>query len=318
MVLESYKVTAPGSLMLFGEHAVLYGKPAIVAAVDKHITVQLTPRTDRVINIVSQDYASCELMLDNFTLIPQFKFVTAAIQSKLAKIVNGFDLHITATFAPNLGLGSSAAVTVATLAVLELWLTHKKYIPQQLCSDARQVIRQIQTIGSGADVAASIFGGVIAYQMEPLHVEKIAATLPLAIVYSGNKVPTPEVVAQVTAASKRAPQTYAAIFDAMGCCVQEAVQAIKQKKYAVLGELMNIHQGLQDALGVNTANLMAIINELRSKATIYGAKISGSGMGDCVIGLGKIAANSFPETATQRSLGITQIDAIISNSGLHY
>ena len=74
----------------------------------------------------------------------------------------------------------------------------------------------------------------------------------------------------------------------------------------VLGEIMNIHQGLQDALGVNNAILSELIFSLRSHPHIYGAKISGAGLGDCVIGLGKVKKNSFSKN---------KIDIAVSVSG---
>jgi mevalonate kinase len=66
----------------------------------------------------------------------------------------------------------------------------------------------------------------------------------------------------------------------------EAEQAIIKQDWYALGRLMNIYQGLMDALGVNDYTLSDIIYTMRASADIYGAKISGSGLGDCVIALG--------------------------------
>jgi len=109
----------------------------------------------------------------------------------------------------------------------------------------------------------------------------------LVAVYSGYKTPTHEVIAKVEKKRAQCPTVFASLYNAIDCCAKNAIIAIKKKDLAQLGLLMNIHQGLQDALGVNDAVLSKLIFELRAKPNIYGAKISGSGLGDCVIGLGE-------------------------------
>lgn len=313
-----YTVSVPGSLMLFGEHAVLRGKSSVVAAIDQRITVQLTPRQDRLINIQAQNFGVCHFTLDNFLQESKFKFVTAAIAFKLRKIKSGFDLYIASDFTANLGLGSSAAVTVATLAVLEVWLKQQPYKPLHLCTLARRIVRQVQGLGSGADVAASVFGGVIAYRMQPMQVMKIAKTLPLTVIYSGSKIPTALVVKKVANDEKHAPKCYAQIFKAMDTCALAAVTAIKRHDLQQLGLLMNIHQGLHDALGVNTEMLSELAFALRKAKQVYGAKISGSGLGDCVIALGTIKNNVFPLNKVQKSAGVKQLTVTINNAGVMY
>ena len=72
----------------------------------------------------------------------------------------------------------------------------------------------------------------------------------------------------------------------MNIAVLEAAQALKNNNLQALGELFNIHQGLQDALGTCNLPLAEIVYKLRADPNIYGSKISGSGLGDCVIALG--------------------------------
>ena len=302
-----YKVSVPGSLMLFGEHAVLHDKLAIAAAVDKKITANLTLRTDNVINITSS-LGMLQTNLESLEINNQLRFVTTAIkhQIKNLSISKGFDLYIESDFSAQVGLGSSAASTIATLALLELAYKSVKIDLMELFFLARRIIREVQGIGSGADVAASIFGGVISYKMSSAIIEKIADTLPLAIIYCGYKLATPLVVAKVKDLYGRYPNIFSLVFDAIEHCVIEAVKQIKEKNWQNLGELMNIHQGLQDALGVNDANLAKLIFSLREQPNIFGAKISGSGLGDCVIGLGDVTSD----------FSLNQIDVSIASGGI--
>ncbi len=294
--------------MLFGEHAVLHNKQAVVAAINHYIKVNLTPRSDNKIKIFSSMFKTQVVTLDKFKIAKPYDYVLTAIKQFLPKIKSGFTLNIDADFPSNLGFGSSAAVTVATLAVLKWWLGQRKSKPMQLYKQAVSVVRLVQGFGSGADVAASVFGGVIAYKVHPLTIKKVGNFLPLVVVYSGSKVTTPKVVAQVERRRKEFPKLFAHLDEAIDGSAKAAVVAIKNKDWRRLGKIMNIHQGLHDALGVNNAALAKLIFSLRECPKIYGAKISGSGLGDCVIGLGSVGRSPF----------INQIDVAVSSSGISY
>lgn len=284
MVSKTYQAEIPGSIMLCGEHAVLRGSLAIASAVDKHITVTLTPRADKTIKINSYLLGDHELQISDIAIKEPFQFVLTAIASYSNKLSCGFDLEIASEFSDQLGLGSSAAVTVATISVIEQWL-HKQPEQMQLFKLAKKVVQKAQGIGSGTDIVASVFGGTVAYKMKPLYIEKLAHNPPLIIVYSGSKTPTVEVIKVVTALEKKYPKTFKNIFAAINSCAEKAITAINNKDWPKLGELMNIHQGLQDAMGTNNETLSRLIFELRQQPDICGAKISGAGLGDCVIGI---------------------------------
>lgn len=286
---DGYRVTVPGSIMLFGEHAVLHGKQAIVTAINYYLKVNLVPNSGRKITIISTPFGKHEVTFGKFKITKPYDYVLTAIKQYLPKIKTGFTLQIDAEFPANIGFGSSAAVTVATLSVLHLWLNSKPIDQMKLYRAGVKVVRAVQGIGSGADVAASVFGGVIAYKMQPVAIQRLSNALPLlTALYSGSKIATAKVVAVVKEKNKDFPKIFASLFEVMECCTQEAAKAILANNWLRLGKLMDIHQGLQDALGVNNANLSELIFKLRACPNIYGAKISGSGLGDCVIGLGKI------------------------------
>lgn len=316
MESKSYKVSAPGSLMLFGEHAVLQRKHALVGAIDKRITVELIPRDDQIIKIDSNSLGTLELTLDHSTPIEikePFQFVLQAINQLCDKLPSGFNLQITSEFSHQVGLGSSAAVTVATLAALKLWLEQKELDLMQLFFAGKEVINLVQGVGSGADVAASVFGGVVAYRTTPLLIERIATALPLVTVYSGNKLATKTVVLQVDRLRSKHINIFENLYDTIDRCAVEAVDAIKAEDWEKLGDIMDIHQGLQDALGVNNKTLANIIFALRKHKAILGAKISGSGLGDCVIALGSIPADYFTKEADS---GIAILDLKVAEKGV--
>ena len=271
--------------MLFGEHAVLQKKHALVSAIDTRLCVSLNARQDDTIKINSS-LGSYETSRFDVPTSPPFTFVCDAIRSMQNQISSGFDLEITSEMSPLFGLGTSSAITVATHAALLVWLDGN-YTKEMLFEKSLQTIHAVQKRGSGADVAASIYGGIVLYRVEPRLIEPIEACFDLSVVYSKSKMPTPHVVQKVLDAQNKHPDLFALLFEAMDKITLEAVLSIKAGDQETLGALFSMHQGLQDALGVNTLELSEIIYTLRQDPNIFGAKISGSGLGDCAIGLGK-------------------------------
>lgn len=289
---KTFKASAPGSLMLLGEHAVLHGKHALVCAVDRRIEVTLAPRNDDRIEIAS-DLGRLATTVNEVRAEEPFRFVTAAIARARDGMPTGFDLAIRSAFSHKVGLGSSAAVTVAATAALAAWLGEDT-APQAIFDESIFVVRQTQGIGSGADVAASVFGGLVAYRAAPLEIRPLRATFPLTVIYSGSKRPTPEVVELVERARAARPGYFEAIFDLMDRSALEAAEAASRGEWEDAGALLNLNQGLMDALGVGNAVLSEIVYALRADAGILGSKISGSGLGDCVVGLGRAQRDAWP------------------------
>ena len=78
-----------------------------------------------------------------------------------------------------------------------------------------------------------------------------------------------------------------------------------------LGQLMAVQQGLMTSLGVNQPRLQSMIDELNALPTILGAKISGSGLGDCVVGLGNVSVDNHFTTSME------PIPVVMSIQGVH-
>lgn len=272
--------------MLMGEHAVLRGQPAIVCAINKRLKVELVPRTDPVVRLHSA-LGEHETTLDELAPNESFRFVLGAIRACKEGLTQGFDLDIKSKMSHQMGLGTSAAVTVSVLAALA---GAQGKTPDRHCllECGTRIIRKVQGgVGSGADVAASAYGGCLRYLAEPQAVEKLATTPQLTVLYSGSKTPTPEVIAVVEENRKKQPEVFGELDALIGDVVQRAFEAAGRSDWETMGGLMNINQGLMDALGVNNAKLAELVFALREDPLIQGSKISGSGLGDCVVGLGK-------------------------------
>ncbi|MGB1237616.1 MAG: mevalonate kinase [Pseudomonadales bacterium] len=276
---------APGSVMLMGEHAVVYGHTAIACALDRYIRVSLTARSDEQV-VIDSALAQYSASLDSLPDDPNLRFVLTSIKQFSGCYPSGFTLHIRSEFSHTQGLGSSAAVTVATLKVLGHFCQQPMTDLEHLAI-ALKVVRSVQGRGSGTDLAASIFGGVIAYRNDPLEVQRLEGLPDLALYYCGYKTTTAVVLEQVARRQQEAKDLYDSLYGLMDQCSKAAVESLQAQNWPLFGQLMNYYHGLMDALGVNDKILSEMIYTLRAREGVLGAKISGSGLGDCVISLGR-------------------------------
>ncbi len=281
--------STPGTLMLMGEHAVLNGSHCLVTATDQRLHVYLTPRKDRNIHIIST-LGALETTIENLTIREPFSFVLAVLKRFQKQFPSGFDLRIDNRFSATVGLGSSAAVLVATTQAILKFLDFQLQSNEILFDLAYQTLLTVQGCGSGADLAASILGGVVLYRQKPFLWEKIATPLfPITLVYAGYKTSTPEVIKIVEQARNKDPKKFSQIFTS----IDEAVLFARDALIAEEGDIQAFisaftsNQKFMIEMGVVDETLQKIVDLLLDNPAILGAKVSGSGLGDCVLGIGK-------------------------------
>lgn len=307
-----FKASAPGSLMLLGEYAVLHGYPALVCAIDKRITVTLKPRHDQIICLQSS-LGTLQTTCSNIQPVKPFEFVLTTLKKYQSHLQYGCDIMIEAEFKSTIGFASSAAVTVATLSAVLSWLDIS-YSLNDLLLSARDIVVSVQGMGSGADVAACIYGGIIAYQSEPLYVKQYSESYPITVIYSGSKTKTPEALRRVNETFAHKPHALSNIIQIIGECAHQGIQMLAEDNWSELGRVMNKQQIQMEALGVITPIIKRIMNDLEwgeAKSTLLGVKISGSGFGDCIIGLGHANHLSF---STKEAV---IVPAQITKQGVH-
>lgn len=292
--MNKNKVTAsaPGKLMLFGEHSVVYGKPCIVTAVNQRIWVSIQKLDERKLQISAPDVSVLDykLNLDKAGLGKHIPKGAIFIEYAVRNFKNKFDLptgiKITtkSDFSSKFGFGSSSATTVATIKALsELFKVRLSL--KQLFDLSYETVLQIQGIGSGFDLAAAIWGGTLYFvgggkKIVPIKTSKI----PLIVGYTGIKADTATLVKKVGSFYKTKRKTVRKIFEMIEDIVSSAKIAFLKNDFKNLGELMNLNQGFLDSLGVNTKELSDLIFAARDGGA-YGAKLSGAGGGDCMIAL---------------------------------
>ncbi|WP_230206118.1 mevalonate kinase family protein [Coxiella endosymbiont of Amblyomma americanum] len=309
-----YRAKASGSLILLGEYAVLHGKTALVAAINKSIFVALKPRNDDRI-FIDSDLGTLHISRHQIFAQAPFEFILEALN--FVKPLSGCNIEVTSDLPSSFGLGSSAAITVALLIVLNRW--HKKSLTKiDLWKAALQVIHRVQGVGSGADCAASIFGGVIAFNNSPFSVISLKEKPPLVAIYSGNKLSTARAINIINKKRQQCLIDYKKIEEKMHALSIKAINIINTRNWIALGNLFNSGQELMTAMGVSNIFLENLIYALRKQPNILGAKISGSGFGDCIIGVGKFLPTYFPRNKEERKLGVKQIPLSIISKGAEF
>ncbi|HBQ35371.1 MAG TPA: mevalonate kinase [Rhodobacteraceae bacterium] len=297
--------SAPGSVMLTGEHAVVYGHPAIVCAIEQRVTVQATPLSQARLEIHSSIAPSLSARLDDLPEGGAYRFVLHALKAYPPPC--GLRLNISSDIDPTLGLGSSAAVTIATLGVLA---TLSGANTRDLHTRALAIIRQIQGRGSGADLAASLTGGMIAYRLNSGHDTAQITALPappaLSLRYAGYKTPTAQVLSQIAAKMQGHEAEFKALYNRMGGSAGSAIAAAKNNDWPRLASELNAYQILMEKLGVCDATLAKIIKDAQGNPGLMAAKISGSGLGDCVLAMGEIPAGFSPAPLAEKGLIINE------------
>lgn len=286
------RVSAPGSIMITGEHAVVYGHRAIVAAVEQRATVEFTPTNDGQVRLRSEIAPPFEAPLDSITPEGPYRFVLAALARHP---VQGADIAITSQINPTLGLGSSAAVTVATLGAL---YQHLGLVMDGLHAEAHSIIRDIQGRGSGADLAASFHGGMISYCAAPVQISPLPDPPPLSLKYCGYKTPTAEVLQRVAERMEGNEVEFQKLYAIMGETADRAITAARGEEWAAFATALTAYQTHMEALGVSDDTLRGIIQEVAPTP----AKISGSGLGDCVVALGPAPEGFTPAPLAQKGL----------------
>jgi len=292
--LRVVEASAPAKVILFGEHFVVYGEPAIVLAIDKRAYVRATLRKDNQIYINSYSLKASGFFADECfqtekggkeaeKKLQPINIIVQKIQARINEKV-GVNIEIKSSIPVAVGLGSSAAVAASVAAAVSklLGITLSK---EEIFKLAYEAERLVHGTPSGIDPAIATYGGALLFRrdegFEPLQVE---ADVPLVVGNTEVQRSTGELVSLVRKRRDKYPAIMEPIIKLGGKITREAVKALGRGNLQVLGELMNINQALLSALGVSSEALERLIYAARD-AGAFGAKLTGGGGGGCMIAL---------------------------------
>jgi len=291
--------SAPGKVYLFGEHAVVYGEPAVPCAIERRARVTAEEIEEGLV-VHAED-----LQLDGFTveytgegtntpdvdaekplLEAAMGYVNEAVEQVRAAADApdaGFEIWIESDIPLGAGLGSSAAVACAAIdaGCRELGV---ELPPAAIADRAYRVEAAVQDgEASRADTFCSAMGGAVRVEGEDCRRVEGVGNLPFVIGYDGGAGDTGALVAGVRAL--RDEYDFAAdTVEAIGDIVREGESVLGTGDAETLGELMNFNHGLLSALGVSSRSLDTMVWAARDAGAI-GAKLTGAGGGGCIVAL---------------------------------
>lgn len=282
----SAQASAPGKAILAGEHAVVYGKPAIALPLSG-IRVNAAYRpTGSPLTLIAEDLARPPLVIDTGDIEssdPLALMAALTMQYFGLTRING-EIRIQSEIPIASGLGSGAAVSAAIGRAIAL--LHGTILPDEALNRlVFEVEKQHHGTPSGIDNTVVVYESPVYFEKggSPDFLE-IADPLWVVVADSGIASLTRDAVADVRTMARLAPAQTARVFEDIGVIVNEARHCIERGNMARLGALMTANHLLLRALDVSSAELDNLV-DAAIKAGALGAKLSGGGRGGNIIAL---------------------------------
>jgi len=276
--------SSPAKVILFGEHFVVYGIKAILAAIDKRVTVTTTKIDDDKVTIrstmarsnipISTQYEETKEVFRPF-----FYIAKKTIQKQSLK--GGLDITIDSQIPPGVGLGSSSACCVA--AASSIMGLFENNFPDEILKMAIDAERTIFNETSGADCTVCTFGGLIEYDKKNGY-KRLDVKPKIHLVIANSKIPhsTDAVVLKVKRFKEKS-DVFSNLCTRESELVENAIKSIRENDLVSLGKLMSKNQNYLEQIGVSNEKLDSMIKIAND--TSFGSKLTGAGDGGCIIAL---------------------------------
>ena len=277
--------SAPGKIILFGEHFVVYGGKAILCAINKRITV--TAKT------IPENKISIKSSIGNLVLTPKRPLTEVDIQLRpfyyLAdKMIqkydekSGMEITIDSEIPVGVGLGSSSACCVAGAAAISGVFTEKS--KEEILQMAIEAEKTLFPNTSGADCTVCTFGGIMQYDKQTGH-SKIDSEPRFHLVIANSKIEhsTKEVVSTVNQFKEKNEERFSKICNEENNLIDGVLVCLKKNDLKGIGIDIIKNQEYLELIGVSNEKLRSMI-KLANKSS-FGAKITGAGLGGCIFAL---------------------------------
>lgn len=289
------KASAPGKCILLGEHAVVYGHPALAVSIDLRLNVDIT----------IQSPESEHHIIDGNILKPEIHpHVSSALDEIWGSENKKLNISVSSEIPASAGLGSSAALSVAIATGL-INAKNKEIVLEEISSIAHRLEANAQDgLASPMDTSTSTHGGCVLlanqklgenwlysrilndkkWEIHSFELHENMKNASLVIGHSGIHSSTAEMVRNVKERLDENPELKQDI-DAINALTKLGVNAIENGDLEALGAVMNLNHTHLQNIGVSCTELDNLVSTARE--TSFGAKLTGSGGGGCMIALSK-------------------------------
>jgi mevalonate kinase len=305
--IDSACATAPGKVILLGEHAVVYGRTALAAAIDRHVTVHVgwtdnpaqsevggarrEPLGDRNRNRCEPEMhrqafalrlSKHELAGTSSSSDPRLPDALARAAEIVGVPLEGLVASVFTDLPVAMGLGSSAALSVALVRALADF-AQRPLDDAAVCAGAFEIEKIFHGFPSGIDNTVATYGGLIAFTRGAAARRlQVRCALPLVVALGRAPRRTQQTVTALRRKWEVEPAACEPLFDEIAALVDAAEPAIAAGDLPTLGAAMNANHAVLKRLGVSTDELEQMVSLARAHGALA-AKLTGGGGGGAVI-----------------------------------
>jgi mevalonate kinase len=281
---------ASGKVILAGEHAAVYGFPAIAVGLDRGVLARVAPApaqssTRLRLRDLGMDIAEGDDHDLARALTALLAATNAARRGRRPAKPQALAIEVFSSLPPGAGLGSSAALGVAITRALDPRASEDEVLARAMVWE-----RVFHGEPSGLDALVAARGGCVSFTRgaAPIAIE-IGRGAHLCVGLSGRAASTKAIVNAVAARRANDPMATSSLFEAMGGIARRMADALRAGEIDRVGHLMTANHALLRRLGVSTPSLDRMC-DLALTAGAAGAKLTGAGGGGCAIALASTRA----------------------------
>ncbi|MCS6769237.1 MAG: mevalonate kinase [Candidatus Caldarchaeum sp.] len=280
--------SAPGKVILFGEHFVVSGYPAVVTAINMRARVELQREEEAIIFTSRRLMGRWSITGEQVYPEPHKKSSFTPLHKMLVRMMEdegvrgGLRAEIVSEIPGAAGLGSSAAISTALAQafsiLFELELSREEIVEYAMVAE-----KEFHGKPSGIDPHAAAYGGTLLYKgpgnFQTLHLDRSPDIL---VLFTGLKRKTSEMVEHVIKHSSTRPREFSELANLYRGIFNRAVEALKSGDLKLLGELMSLNHYLLKVLGLSNDVVEKYVENLLERGA-YGVKLTGAGGGGSII-----------------------------------